>query len=188
MDIEKINLCMKDEKNKKAAQQEYWKEVWNEYIEETSGYYNLLSVYDARVRLISEMNYRQRANMSGCEELGVRVRIGDICFIDFGMSYLNEAGFQHFGLVMKFCNNKAYVIPMSSNPASYHQAYAKENPKGKKHLMRLGKIEGMNKESVLFLNDAKWINTARIIDVKAHIDKRGELFMNIKKRMMECLK
>ena len=54
--------------------------------------------------------------------------------------------------------------------------------------MRLGKIEGMNKESVLFLNDAKWINTARIIDVKAHIERNEELFINIKKRMMECLK
>ena len=129
MDIEKINLCMKEEKNKKAAQQKYWKDMWDEYIEDTSGYYNHLSVDDARVRLISEINYRKRAGMRSCEQLGVRVKVGDICFIDFGMGYLNEAGFQHFGLVMKFCNNKAYVIPMSSNPISYDQAYDKDNPK-----------------------------------------------------------
>lgn len=53
--------------------------------------------------------------------------------------------------------------------------------------MRLGKIKGMNKESVLFINDAKWINTARIIDIKAHLDKNSELFKDIKERVKDCL-
>ena len=45
----------------------------------------------------------------------------------------------------------------------------------------------MNKNSVLFMNDAKWINTARIIDVKAHLDRQGELFQEIKARVIHCL-
>ena len=63
----------------------------------------------------------------------------------------------------------------------------KDKPKGKRHLMRLGKLKGMNKNSVLFINDAKWINTARIIDVKAHLDRQGELFQEIKERVIHCL-
>lgn len=188
MNIEELNEIMREDgEEKTVSEQEYWQEVWEEYVEESSGYYSLMKVSDARVHMISETNYRNRGKLRSCEAVGVRVSVGDICFIDFGMSYLNEAGFQHFGLIMKFCNNKAYVIPMSSNTSSYHKAYGKDNPNGKKHLMKLGRIYGMNKESVLFLNDAKWINTARIIDVKAHIDKRDVLFNEIKQRMLDCL-
>ena len=73
--------------------------------------------------------------------------------------------------IMTLFHNKAFVVPMSGNHSAYVQAYGKDNPKGKRHLMRLGKIRGMNKESVLFINDAKWINTARIIAVSyTHLD------------------
>ncbi|MBQ6356992.1 MAG: hypothetical protein IJI52_07835, partial [Solobacterium sp.] len=54
-------------------------------------------------------------------------------------------------------------------------------------LMRLGKIEPMNRPSVLFLNDMKFINTARVIDVKAHLDVRSVLFRRIQQRMLEVL-
>ena len=189
MKIETLNNFMQTNDEKAlASEQEYWKEVWEDYIKDASGYYNSLSIPDARVRMISEKNYRKRKNKVSCEQLGIRIRVGDICFIDFGMNYLNEAGFQHFGIIMKFCNSKAYVIPMSSNRFAYAHAYDENNPSGKRHLMRLEKQDGMNKNSVLFLNDAKWINTARIIDVKAHIDRNSALFAQIKERMMWCLK
>lgn len=188
MDIEQLNQLLKEsDKKEKAKNQIYWENIWNQYIRESSSYYNVLPTKDVLVRFISEKNYRDRYLCNSCEELGVRIRIGDICFIDFGMSYLNEAGFQHFGLILSFYNSKAFVVPMSSNHISYRQAYSVHNPNGKKHLMRLGKIDGMNKESVLFLNDAKWINTARIIDVKAHLDKNSDLFNEIKERVKMCL-
>lgn len=101
--------------------------------------------------------------------------------------HTSEIGYQHFGLIITIFHNKAFVVPMSGNHAAYLQAYSKENPKGKRHLMRLGKIKGMNKESVLFINDAKWINTARIIDVKAHLRRDSELFCEIKDRVKNCL-
>ena len=122
-----------------------------------------------------------------CGELGVDIRVGDICYIDFGEAYIAEIGYQHFGLIITIFHNKAFVVPMSGNHTAYLQAYSKENPKGKRHLMRLGKIKGMNKESVLFINDAKWINTARIIDVKAHLRRDSELFREIKDRVKNCL-
>ena len=99
----------------------------------------------------------------------------------------SEIGYQHFGLIITIFHNKSFVVPMSGNHTAYLQAYSKENPKGKRHLMRLGKIKGMNKESVLFINDAKWINTARIIDVKAHLRRDSELFREIKDRVKNCL-
>ena len=121
-----------------------------------------MEVKDAIPKLISDMNLRERRNITNCNELGVDIRVGDICYIDFGEAYIYEIGFQHFGIIMTLFHNKAFVVPMSGNHSAYVQAYGKDNPKGKRHLMRLGKIRGMNKESVLFINDAKWINTAPV--------------------------
>lgn len=51
--------------------------------------------------------------------------------------------------------------------------------------MQLGKIEGMSKISACYLNDAKWINSSRIIDVKAHIPVDSALYLSIKQRIHE---
>lgn len=56
-----------------------------------------------------------------------------------------------------------------------------------KHLMALGEVKGLSKSSVLFLNDAKWINTARIIDVKAHLNPKEALFQEIRRRIIELI-
>ena len=53
--------------------------------------------------------------------------------------------------------------------------------------MRIGRIQGLYRESVLFLNDCKYINTARIIDVKARIPKESLLFEKITQRVIQCL-
>lgn len=164
------------------------KEQFDNFIELKSREFLSLKTKEAAARLISEENWLNRNQVKSCEQLGVRVRIGDICYIDFGQAYLNEAGFQHFGIILSFCNGKAFVTPMTSNQATYKQAFDPLHyPLGKKHLMRLGLIEGLNKESVLFLNDSKYINTARIIDVKAHIGENSPLFQEIKNRIKSCL-
>ncbi|MBE6107503.1 MAG: type II toxin-antitoxin system PemK/MazF family toxin [Erysipelotrichaceae bacterium] len=138
--------------------------------------------------LISEANWMMRKEYRSCDQLGVRIEIGDICYIDFGQAYLNEAGFQHFGLILNVFNGKAFVVPMTSNPSTYAQAYDEfKQPHGKKHLMRIGLVKGLNRESVLFLNDCKYINTARIIDVKARIPQNSALFQKIRERVMNCL-
>ena len=96
-------------------------------------------------------------------------------------------GYQHFGLVLAMKNGKIFVVPMSGNSSAYHRAYDPVSHMGKRHLMRLPEIEGLNKASVLFLNDAKWINSARVIDVKAHIDPNSHLFDKIKKCVMQMM-
>ena len=146
------------------------------------------SVSNAAKYMLSHSNFLDRSNLLSCEQLSVRVRPGDICFIDFGCAYRNEAGYQHFGIVLSIVHSKAFVVPMTSNPSTFAQAYDEIlAPNGKRHLMRIGKQKGMHKESVLFLNDCKFINTSRIIEIKGHLDRDGILFKQIADRIRECL-
>ena len=164
------------------------KEQWGAYLSLKEEEFSALSVRQAHCHLVSEANWLNRKDARSCVQLGVKAKIGAICYIDFGQAYLNEAGFQHFGVILSFCNGKAFVVPMTSNPATYKMAYDPvECPNGRRHLMRIGLIEGMKKESVLFLNDCKYINTARIIDVKATIPENSALFRHIVNRVKECL-
>ena len=164
------------------------KEQWGAYLSLKEEEFSALSVRQAHCHLVSEANWLNRKDARSCVQLGVKAKIGDICYIDFGQAYLNEAGFQHFGVILSFCNGKAFVVPMTSNPVTYKMAYDPiECPNGRRYLMRIGLIEGMKKESVLFLNDCKYINTARIIDVKATIPENSALFRHIVNRVKECL-
>ena len=112
---------------------------------------------------------------------------GDISTKEMYNVFNMGLGYQHFGLVLAMKNGKIFVVPMSGNSSAYHRAYDPVSHMGKRHLMRLPEIEGLNKASVLFLNDAKWINSARVIDVKAHIDPNSHLFDKIKKCVMQMM-
>ena len=102
----------KDEKKGKIVEKAYWEELWQHYIEEKSQDYRSLEVKDAIPKLISDMNLRERRNITNCNELGVDIRVGDICYIDFGEAYIYEIGFQHFGIIMTLFHNKSFVVPM----------------------------------------------------------------------------
>ena len=62
-----------------------------------------------------------------------------------------------------------------------------DNPHGKRNLYQLGKLPGMNRESVLFLNDARFINTARVIKIMAHLDTGDRRFSDIQNRLKAIL-
>lgn len=129
--------------------------------------------------MISKLNFCERKQAYSYKDIasGMRLSKGDICFIDYGQAYLMETGYLHFGLILAFKHQKAFVVPMTGKPIRQY----------KSHLFGLGAIEGLYKQSCLFLNDAKWINTARIIDVKGHIDPKGKQFQCILKRVLECI-
>ena len=186
MEIKKLQEMLRNNYETMQDHQE-WELMWEAYMSDIKDNYESLSFKEAIAKLISEYNYRERSQSNNCAELGVDIRVGDICYIDFGCAYVNEIGYQHFGIIISIFHNKAFVVPMSGNQGAYISAYGKDNPNGKRHLMRLEKLKGMNKNSVLFINDAKWINTARIIDVKAHLDRQGKLFQEIKERVINCL-
>lgn len=161
---------------------------WNQYLRYRKDIYLPLVNENLNHNMISEANWHLRSQLFSAEEVGVQIAIGDICYIDFGQAYINEMGYQHFGLIMSMCRHKALVIPMTSNEAQYESAYdATKNPMGKIHLMRLGLVAGLVKPSVLFLNDMKYINTARVIDVKGHIDIHSSLFHQIQQRMLQMI-
>ena len=137
---------------------------------------------------ISEANWVSRAKCFSGEDIGIFVQPGDICYMDFGQQYLNEAGYQHFGLVLSVFRKKALVIPMTSNPVTYAKAYDPvDQPKGRKNLMRIGQIHGMTKPSVLFLNDMKYVNTARVIEIMAHVPVNSPMFRMVQKRVQEVI-
>lgn len=150
--------------------------------------YRKMDLGELESSLVSQANWGNRHHLVSAQQLGITISEGDICFLDYGLGYLKEAGYQHFGLILSFCYGKAFVIPMTSNQVTYQQAYSVTNPLGKKHLFPLGIIPGLNKRSVLFLNDGKYLNTARIIAIKAHLDPAGSLYKEIKERVKECLK
>ncbi len=118
--------------------------------------------------------------------LELSIRPGDICYFDFGHAYINEAGFQHFGLVISCFNHKAFVVPMTSKHHTLTQAM-NVSDEGKAHLYYIGKIDGLHKPSVLFVNDARFINTARVISVNAHLPTDSLEFKKIKEALYDVI-
>lgn len=84
--------------------------IWSQYMRCRAGIYESLLPGNYTGSLISEANWIIRSRLSSGEEMGIRVKPGDICYMDFGMAYLNEAGYQHFGLVLSLNNRKALVM------------------------------------------------------------------------------
>lgn len=164
------------------------KEAFRDYMAGLPDEFNRMTRKEARDSLLSEYNYKVRSKLKSCRSFGLNIEPGDVCYIDFGRAYVTEAGYQHFGLVLKVFNGKAFVLPMTSNKSALEGAYEPDdNPEGMNHLYRIGAIEGLTRESVLFLNDGKFINTARIIDVKGHLDPEGEAFKKVYARFLEVL-
>lgn len=161
-------------------------DLWKNYLENKKTVYEQMNDTHFEESLISEANWTQRHMYTCGEGLGMYPMIGDICFMDFGQAYLHEIGYQHFAIIMNMYGKKALVIPMTSNAIQFAAAYDPvDNPNGKKHLMRLGKIGNMAKPSVMFLNDIRFVNTARIIKIVAHLDTDSELFWKVQQRVLE---
>ena len=165
---------------------EYDPNIIEETIDQFQNHISKLNSKEAAKILLSTQNYIQRSMLKIHETF--EVNVGDVCYIDFGQAYLNESGFQHFGIVISKLNGKVFVVPMTSNPYTYAQAYDRiENPTGRKHLMRFGQRNGLNRESVLFINDCKFINPTRIIEIVGHLDINEPFFIKIQKRVGFCL-
>jgi len=181
-------LYLQKDKEGLASDSPVLMDAISNYVDTTRRQYENMPIKQATDFLLSEYNYQNRCQLKSCRGFGFIIKPGDICYIDFGKAYLQEIGFQHFGLVISVFNAKAFVIPMTSNFNAFRQAYDPlYNPDGLKHLMRLGRIEGLYKYSILFLNDGKFINTARVIDVKAYLDPSSKLFRDIRQRLIDCI-
>ncbi len=171
-----------------CKEEEIDSDVWQNYMHCKQEFYEKFTPNSVFSNLISECNWVYRSQSASSRQMNVSVRPGDVCYLDYGQAYRFETGYQHFGLIVSMHCGKALIVPMTSNPEQYAAAYdEKTNPNGRRHLMRLGKIGMMNRDSVMFLNDMKYLNTARIIDVKGHLDTHSELFLQIKKRLIDMI-
>ena len=154
------------------------------YLETYERFLNSLSPKIRYKECLSGFNRINRSKSWSAIPYGIEVKVGDICYIDFGHAYINEAGYQHFGLVIAEFNYKILVVPMTSNSSTIHQARNIDGT-GKPHLYFLGKIKGLNKPSVLFLNDCKFINSSRVITVNGHIEPQDRMFKEIIQHLIQ---
>ncbi len=141
---------------------------------------------EAHKEICSGLNRMKRGKLWCCQSVDLKVSVGDLVFIEYGQAFLNEAGFQHFGLVMQIWNRKAFVIPMTSNPNTAKTA-VNVSPTGKTHLYYIGCVKGLHADSTLFLNDAKMINTSRVISINGHIDPSSLMFQEIQAHLQNGL-
>lgn len=149
-----------------------------EYLQLNLGEINKSSKKQALSMYVSEKNYQTRKDFIGNKQTGVWLKKGDICFIDYGKAYQHEIGFQHFGLILAICREKILVVPMTS---------IKKKTRDSPYLIKFKKIDGMKSDTILFLTDVKYINSARVIDVKAHINENSEIFKNIKNAVIDII-
>ncbi len=163
--------------------QDKHRDLLESYFDDYKKYLLSLSKGQQRKECVSGYNRMKRVKYWSCDALNISVEVGDICFIEYGQVFINEAGYQHFGLVVSQFNHKLLVVPMTSNDEAVRQA-RNVIDEGKEHLYYIGKVEGLNKPSVLFLNDCKFINSCRIISVNGHISPRSRMF----KEICHCLK
>lgn len=149
-----------------------------EYLEHYRSYLKTRAKNEQVKEIKSGYNRMNRTEMWSSDAMNLSVKRGDICFIDYGKAYLNEAGYQHFGLVLREFNQKILVVPMTSNKGSIKQSRNFiEN--GKKHLYYIGHLEGLHKPSTLFLNDFKFVNSSRIISINGHLKPDSDMFKEI---------
>ncbi len=151
-------------------------ELVNYYIEEYKGFIDSLPSNLQRRECLSGLNRVKRIDYWSSKDLNLIVKPGDICFFEYGHAFLNEAGYQHFGLIISKYNHKAFVVPMTSNRTSIRKATESKNCT---HLFYIGQLCGLDKKSVLFLNDSKFVNTCRIISINAHLDTDSVMFKEI---------
>lgn len=154
---------------------------WSDYIRTRKDIYGRLMPNYVKPNMRSEALWILRSKCRSGDEVGVKVSCGDICWLDYGQTFNMEMGYQHFGLVAALCNRKALIIPLTSNTSAYEKAA--DPDQRYYYLMRIGQQPGLDRPSTLFLNDLRFINTARILEIRAHIDPESTLFRDIMRRV-----
>ena len=159
-------------------------ELVESYLKEYEKFMSELPTGLRRKECMSGFNRVTRSQLWSSSMLNITVKPGDICFIDYGQVFINESGYQHFGLIISESNHKIFVVPMTSNKEVINNATRETR---KSHLYYIGKQKGLNRPSVLFLNDCKFINSSRVISVNARIEPESEMFKEITKYLKQII-
>lgn len=95
MEVKRLYEILEHERKEECiSNSAHWDTLWDLYVEEKSADYKTLAIKEAIPRFISDDNLRKRRHVYNCLELGLNIRIGDICYIDFGEAYINESVFK----------------------------------------------------------------------------------------------
>lgn len=163
-------------------------EAWCRYTQEKGEFYRELMPKEAEACILSEANWLFRRGCNGSYEFNIYVHPGDICWLDYGRAYNREMGFQHFGLILTICAGKALIAPITSSASSYERTYGDSgNYDNVKYQMSIGIPKGLRRYCTVYLNDLRFINTARIIGKRGYIPVNSPLFIEIKRRVKEIL-
>ena len=173
MNFKNLRQYVTDEnKNKAITAQPFYPLIKKEYMNVCSNLFESCSTAEGIGSLVSEINYKTNAKKASdfIKNISLELSSGDVCLIDFGKQYTYECSFVHLGLVIGISQKKLFVVPMTSNKRTLEKAQEQSSD----HLAVLltsDLTEGhIDKSSVLFLNDARFINSARIIEKVGHIN------------------
>ena len=107
------------------------------------------------------------------------IRVGDICYCDFGDAYQYEIGYQHLGVVISIVKQKLFVVPIISEK---HEKILYTQ-------YRLSKdsYSCLKNDSIALLNDSKWISKSRVIRIVGKMNAYGNDFKQLQYKVIEFI-
>ena len=141
-------------------------------------YYKELSEEEKNAYSISKYNHIHKSKKYN-SILIEHIHVGDICFFDFGCAYRYEIGYQHLALVLAKYKTKLLVVPIISVKKTFEPCMEKAYlPKDSYNL---------NNNSIVLLNDMKWISGMRTLSYIGHINEKDDVFDEIRTKTIQLL-
>lgn len=148
-----------------------------------------MTEYETGLFIQSFDKWLDRKDIVNKPEGDVKVEVGDICMIDWNINYNPELSYVHPCLVIEDINNMIFAVPVSGQQDKISIAYHPiDKPDGDKNYRKVDVSDGLQKECVLFISEAKVISKSRIINKIGRIncdllDENG-LFREIRWNMI----
>lgn len=125
-----------------------------------------MNAYDAASTIISDANWIQKSSTGEfCDNANKRIliEVGKMYYIDYGKTFCGELSYFHYGLCIGKRDGKILIVPMRSGSDVFEKAYHPvNNPMGNRKYRQALIQEGFVKNSVLLINDTKYISAGRI--------------------------
>lgn len=134
-----------------------------------------MNAYDAASTIISDANWIQKSTIDNFYDntnKRITIELGNIYYIDYGKTFCGELSYFHYGLCIGKRDGKILIVPMRSGHDVFDKAYhPTNNPMGNRKYRQALTQEGFAKNSVLLINDTKYISAGRI-------DKKSNMINN----------
>ena len=115
------------------------------------------SIYELALFIKSRLTYIAKKNYINKTMYSKR----EIVFVELGANIGNELSYEHFCVVLESYKDKIFVVPCSSSKIT--KVYDKQSNLLKEYIIGKKDIDGFTKDTVLILNEAKWINKSRVL-------------------------